>query len=131
VFHDLKFGNIEEHRSANYWGEQYFIAYAGDLSLTVALADESGFEDYDYWISIKPAEHGRGSIQANVIGDELARRLTVNGFEVARPYSQEDWLFRKPIVRRIVYRKKPTTADEGAETGGQVETAVEEIPVAS
>jgi hypothetical protein len=33
VFDYLGFGDVEEHHSANYWGEQYFRAFGGDISL--------------------------------------------------------------------------------------------------
>lgn len=30
VFELLKFHHVEEHYSANYWGEQYFLAHKAD-----------------------------------------------------------------------------------------------------
>jgi hypothetical protein len=69
-----------------------------------------------------------GDAEQTRIGDELARRLTVGGFEVARPYSIEDWLSPKTIVKRIVYRKARAT--EGRSTS-EVQTTVEEIKVQS
>lgn len=128
VFDCLGFGNLEEHYSANYWGEQYFIAFKGDVSLTVAATDDTGFEDYPFWISIKaPESDDDNEIEARkTMGDELARRLTLADFDVTRPYTMADWLFRKPIVRRVVYRRE--SADENRHSE-HVETSVEEIRV--
>jgi hypothetical protein len=125
VFDYLGFGQIEEHRSANYWGEEYFVAHHGNLSLTVALTDEKGFGDYTYWISLKGPE-SVDAAERSRIGDELARRLTIGGFEVARPYSMDDWLYAHPIVKRVVYHKKLGNAG----IDPQVETILEEIRVA-
>jgi len=82
VFTLLKFGNVKEHHSANYWGEQYFSADLGNASLNIAAQDDSGFQDYDYWISVEitnenPAEETES-------GQEFARTLALNGIEAAR-----------------------------------------------
>jgi len=126
VFTLLKFGNVKEHHSANYWGEQYFSADVGNASLNIAAQDDAGFQDYDYWISVEitnenPAEETES-------GQEFARTLALNGIEAARPYSNEDWLYSKPVIRRIVYRKKQVSGAAGMDSVAPIEETVEEVP---
>jgi hypothetical protein len=70
VFTRLKFGNVTEHHSANYWGEQYFSADSGNASLNIAAQDDSSFEDYDFWISVEISNGNRA--EETELGQKLA-----------------------------------------------------------
>ncbi len=123
VFGYLHFGDVEEHYSANYWGEQYFVAHDGSISLTVAASDDALFDDYEYWIAVYGPEIPDGE-DLVAIGDELARRLTIGGFEIARPCSLEDWLYKKPVSKRLIYQRKlPAEAPNEP----RVEITIEEL----
>jgi hypothetical protein len=126
VFTLLKFGNVKEHHSANYWGEQYFSADSGNASLSIAGQDDPGFEDYDYWISVQITNANQA--EETELGKEFARILAQNGFDAARPYSKEDWLYSKPVIRRIVYRKKRVTEGDVMDSVAPIEETVEEVP---
>ena len=123
IFTLLQFEGFEEHQSVNYWGGHYYLAFSNKASLTVALQDHAGFQDYDYWLSVE-VETGNSEDEVK-LGQKVAQTLAFSDFEVARPYSIEDWLFRKPTVRRIVYRKE--RAREVAHGANEVETTIEEI----
>src|SRR5215204_3642281 len=99
---------MEEYHTV---GRKYQSAKRQGRIELLAAQDDPGFQDYDYWISVEiinenPAEETE-------LGQEFARTLALNGIEAARPYSKEDWLFSKPIVRRIVYRKKQVSGAAG------------------
>jgi hypothetical protein len=85
-------------------GEQYFLAYRDKASLTIALQDDPGFEDYDYWLTVELPRSNQ--LELVSLGKEIARILTLNGFAVSSPFLDEDLLNKKPVVRRIVYLKK-------------------------
>ena len=125
VFTLFKFRNVKEHHSANYWGEQYFSADSDNVSLRIAAQDDSGFQDYDYWISVEITKENPAEEQ---LGQEFARTLALNGIEAARPYSKQDWLYRKPVIRRIIYRKKQVTGAAGMDHVVPIEETVEEVP---
>lgn len=124
----LGLGGVEEGHSANYWGDVYFVGHAEDASFVVAAADEVAFEDFDFWIAIKPRAANSDAAALERLGDETARLLAAKGFDVAQPFSSDDWLVKKPFVKRVRY-----SPNRNRDAGGSVEevlTYVEEIPVA-
>lgn len=116
---------IVEHQSANYWGSQYFQGRLDDATLTLALADESGFEEYEYWLSVEV--DSQSTSDEHALGQEIARRLVLRGMEAARPFSKEDWLYKKSTVKRIIYRKKPQGNDSPNPLSLEVQEEVEEV----
>jgi hypothetical protein len=120
IFTLFQFGRVEEHQSVNYWGGHYYLAFSNKASLTVALQDHTGFQDYDYWLSVELATSN--SEDEVKLGRELARALALNDFKVARPFSKEDWLYKSSIVRRVVYRKKILNEDAVGESEAVDET---------
>ena len=116
---------IVEHQSANYWGGRYFQGRIDDATLILALADESGFEEYDYWLSVEVDPQSAREEMA--LGQKIARALALTGMEAARPFSKEDWLYKKSTLKRIIYRKKPQTDDGATDLALGVQEEVEEV----
>jgi hypothetical protein len=113
VFRLLQFENVEEHESVNYWGGQYYSACKDNACLTVALQDHAGFPEYDYWLFVE-MENFEEEVE---LGRKLAQALVLNDFEVATPFSKEDWIYERSVVKRILYRSKKSNGDTGGQTG--------------
>lgn len=92
--------------------------------MTIAAQDDVAFEKYDYWLSLDATSGDKSAEVA--AGQDLARTLALNGFEVARPYSDEDWLYDKSTARRIVYRRHGSNADD-ANRAISIEETLEEL----
>jgi hypothetical protein len=76
----------EEHESANYIDERYFLASAVAMKVKVAIADDSEFSDYDYWINIDLSVAGVSERSfLDGVADAVARAVALHGYEVLRP----------------------------------------------
>ena len=127
IFGLLDVTQVEERSSLSYVHGRYFVGSSLGLTLTVAEADEKGFEDYEFWLSLKID----GLVVADTsflegCGDVIARILTLKGYDVARPFSLEDWLYERPVVKRILYVREHGTADKAAD---RISTLVDEKSV--
>lgn len=104
VFKVLHVTEIEERLSANYQGGRYFAGIAFGLSLTVAEADDVGYEDYDFWLLLKeegPWVEDNSYLQG--CGDMIARILTRHGYEVVRALN---WSGRQSVIKRMRYKRE-------------------------
>jgi hypothetical protein len=76
----------EEHDSANYLDNRYFLASAVALEVKVAIADDAEFTDYDYWIIIDVSVAGVSELSfLDGVADAVARAVALQGYEVLRP----------------------------------------------
>ena len=76
----------EERESTNYIDYRYFVASAVALKVTIAVADDAEFGDYDHWISIGVSVAGvieRSFLDG--VADAVARAVALHGYEVLRP----------------------------------------------
>ncbi|UXY14525.1 hypothetical protein N8I74_14530 [Chitiniphilus purpureus] len=95
VFSALDVMDSIERTSSNYLDERYFVGSVGGGQLTVALSDESGFDDLPYWLSVE-AETA-SNIPAHL--DALIKeRLRAAGVRFAKIES-----FGKKDMRRVDY----------------------------
>jgi hypothetical protein len=77
----------EQRQSSNYVEERYFRSFALGIEVTVAIADRSDLNDYDFWLflEIRP---GRGADRSFLddVADCIAWCLASSGYTVLRPY---------------------------------------------
>lgn len=106
--HDFGCHGFEERESSNYVEERYFIARILGLEVTVALADEINYQDYQFWISLQPEATGLADVSfLDGIADCLARKLALHGHRVARPLS-----FTRQDQGTVYYRPHPSSEAE-------------------
>jgi len=78
-----------ERESSNYVGDQYYTSTVLGIQLNLALADDSRFEQYQFWLALSPdAFELKGSFELlAALSDFVARNLCWMGFDVARDTS--------------------------------------------
>jgi hypothetical protein len=66
---------LGEHDSSNFPDGSYFKADAHDASVTIALEDDIGYDDYDYWVVVEPGAGVEADLTkaARLIAGELLR----------------------------------------------------------
>src|SRR3974390_1139004 len=96
-------GQFEERQSSNYVNERYFRCSALGIAVEVALADESEFEAYQFWLCFQPdGVHVDDKSFFDGLADCVARKLVTSGWEVVRPLS-----FGRAGGGAIAYRRNP------------------------
>lgn len=94
---------FEERQSTNYLDERYFRCLTLGLEVTVALADEVGFDAYQFWISLQPEVTGlEDQSFLDGLADCFARKLALHGHVVARPLD-----FTRLDRGTVYYRPNP------------------------
>jgi hypothetical protein len=97
---------FEERHSTNCPpDERYFRRIVLGLEITVCVADEAEFQDYDFSVWLKPVtSHTREKSLLDGLADCVARQFAVCGYEVLRPHD---------VIHRggggTIYRLNPTT----------------------
>jgi len=77
----------EERHSSNYVEERYFRCFVLGLEITVAIADDAEFKNYDFWLCLLPEPGcGHHTNLMDGIADCVARKLAQHGHEVVRSY---------------------------------------------
>jgi len=105
----------QERNSSNYVGERYFRCFVLGLEMTVAIADDSEFTGYDFWIRIEaPLVANVDKVFLADLADNVARQLTLQGYEVLRPNN-----IGRVGSGAVSYRLNPIT---GAKTTGKIIT---------
>jgi hypothetical protein len=118
VYQLLGVTKVSERNSSNYSGETYFVGTALAMDLTVALADEDGFEDYAFWISLKRnGPRVQDDSYLDRCGDVIARVLAMNGYEVCGALS-----WGASGTRRVKYVRQPRAGEADA-----IEACVEDM----
>jgi hypothetical protein len=77
----------EQRQSSNYVEERYFRRVVLGLEITVAVADDSGFKDYQFSLWLQPI--GLGATETSFVdglADCVARQFAVCGYDVLRPH---------------------------------------------
>jgi hypothetical protein len=118
VFALLGVTRIEKRSSSNYLDETYYVGTALAIDLTVALADDERFQDYEFWLSLKRnGPRGEDDSYLDQCGDVIARVLAMSDYEVCRALNWE-----RPGSKRARYLKRVRTGEATV-----VETCIEEL----
>jgi hypothetical protein len=81
-------GPWEQRQSSNYVEERYFRHVVLGLEITVAIADDSEFQGYQFSLWLQPI--GPCAAETSFVdglADCVARQFAVCGYEVVRPHS--------------------------------------------
>ena len=119
VFHALNIGIFSRRESDNYIGGEYFVGKALGIKVKVALADDSEFSDYQFWMTFSTDEvwiEDQGIFEN--LADVVARYLTLKDYQVARDPSSG-----RIGAPKIIYSRK---IGGTASTHDQVE--VKQVP---
>jgi hypothetical protein len=85
VFSLLNVANASTRESENYADGEYVTGQVLGLMVKVAIADDSEFPDYQFWLNFKPINAwGEESSSFDGLADVVAKRLALEGYEVAR-----------------------------------------------
>ena len=96
----------EQRQSSNYVEERYFRRAVLGLEITVAIADDSGFQDYQFSLWLKPISPCTAETSfVDGLADCVARQFAGCGYEVLCPHDSRQG------SGGIIYRLNP---DEGA-----------------
>jgi hypothetical protein len=119
LFHALNISCVSRHESANYFGEEYFVGQALGVKATVALADDSEFCEYKFWLTISAdGVWTESKAFFEDLADLVARYLTMKGFQVARD----------PDSGRVGGRKLIYSRRDGESICGREQIDVRQIP---
>lgn len=75
----------QQRQSSNYVEERYFRCFVLGLEITVAIADDSEFKNYDFLLCLIPESGCRDAVLDGV-ADCVARKIAQHGYEVVRPF---------------------------------------------
>jgi hypothetical protein len=107
VFNLLNIQNLSKRESENYADGEYVVGEALGVIVKVALADDSEFSDYQFWIEFKPRKAWPENPSAlDGLADLISKQLALEGYEVARSLS-----FGKIGGAKVLYSKKATNDD--------------------
>jgi hypothetical protein len=96
--------NWEERQSSSYVEERYYRCGILGLELTVAIADDAEFPDYEFWFSFQVAGNGaRDKGFLDGLADCTARALVLHGYAVIRPFDMS-----RTGSGAVAYRLNPT-----------------------
>jgi hypothetical protein len=112
--HTIGCSQWEQRQSSNYVEERYFRCFALGLEITAAIADDSEFQNYDFWLCIEP-EVGRNADKVFLAGlaECVAWKLALHGYEILRPHDS------RKGSGGLIYRLNP---DENAKPRERVVT---------
>src|SRR5688572_21379028 len=89
VYECLGVTKVEKRTSSNYLDDTYFVGTALAINLGIALSDEAGYEEYDFWLWLERAgPSGGDDAYLEQCGDAIARVLAAHGYDVSR---SPDW----------------------------------------
>lgn len=95
--------SFEERDSSNYLEERYFRCVVLGIGVDVALADESEFMEYNFWISFGPnGVPVNDKFFFDLLADFVARKLVICGYQIIRPLD-----FGRIGSGGILYRPNP------------------------
>ncbi len=92
-----------EHASDNYPGGAYFQGNVGDLTVQVSPEDDRGFEDFQYWVTVKGSARQPAEFERQV--ESIVSKLLQAGHRVGRSVEE-----RPDYVVRDVYYLDSTGA---------------------
>lgn len=85
----------EQRQSSNYVEERYFRSFAFGMEVVVAMADNSEFDEYDFWLFLeRRAGYCTDRTFLDGVADCIAWRLATFGYTVIRPYELGKMLYR-------------------------------------
>lgn len=97
-------GRFDERQSSNYLDERYFKASVLGVAIEVARADDGEFQEYEFWLSFEvDGVYVDDAAFLEGLADCAARKLTLLGYQVARPLN-----FGHKESGAILYRPNPT-----------------------
>ena len=85
LFEILDIRPLIMRQGENYPGGKYMTGRVLGLSVKLAIADDSEFPDYEYWMNFTPTTD-RGSVDRHLLdglGQLLGKELARHGFDVA------------------------------------------------
>ncbi len=77
----------EQRQSSNYIEERYFRRVVLGLEITVAIADDAEFQEYEFSVWLQPI--GPCAVEKSFVAglaDCVARQFACRGYEVLRPH---------------------------------------------
>ena len=93
----------EERQSSNYVDERYFFTSVLALQVTAAIADDSEFSEYDFWLSIEPSvADSCDKSFLDGLAAIIAKAFALHGYEVLHPNDMS-----RPGNGGTVYRLNP------------------------
>jgi hypothetical protein len=116
LFAVLNIPSFSIRESENFHGGRYFTARCLGLTVQLALGDDANLPEYNFWLTFSPPRELSGTADRSSLdgmADLLARKLALDGFDIARPLDAAR--VGKPVM---FYRRQRDTA---AEYGNQVE----------
>ena len=107
VFDLLKVGSASTRESENYATGEYITAQILGLTMKVAVADESEFPDYQFWINFKAHKAwAEESASFDGLADVVAKHLALEGYEVARALA-----YGKVGGAKVLYKRKAVSGN--------------------
>lgn len=103
IFSVLKIPSYAEHDSQNYPTGTYFQGSVGGLKVQVSYEDDRGYEDCQYWVTLRAAGNSAAEIEAHA--ERAARVLIAEGFKVYRGAEESP-----QSITRIAYFLEPSGA---------------------
>ena len=117
IFDAIGISRWEEHESENYPGGQYFKGSGMNLNATIALEDDFGYDDYQYWAILNKETDSRIDLESEV--ENVAVKLLRTGLGVARGIENDPAADADHIVR-VIYE---------LDSDGRVRTRKEKMPI--
>jgi hypothetical protein len=107
----------EQRDSSNYIDNKYFLSSVFGLKVTVAIADDDEFGQFDFWMCIEAPMDTPNKEFLEGVADCVARKLSFNGYTVVCPFDMG-----RVGSGAMLYQPNPTKT-----VGGSDEILIEEI----
>ncbi|MEO6994912.1 MAG: hypothetical protein ABI273_14990 [Lacunisphaera sp.] len=107
IFDLLNIGSAEMRESENYASGEYFKAKVLGVIVKVAVADDSEFPDFQFWINFKADKvWTEEPLWFEGLADLIAKHLALDGFDVARAPS-----FGSIGGGKVLYTRKASSGE--------------------